>query len=73
MSLSNLYSTSAALQDVSKQADSEPVMFSGAAEDPSASAFEETKGDNSKCRLIQLLQGNWGILYTKEEARVTEY
>ena len=33
MSLFNLYSTSAALPAVSKQADSERVMFSGAAED----------------------------------------
>ena len=33
MSLFNLYSTSAALPAVSKQADSERVMFAGAAED----------------------------------------
>ena len=43
MSLSNLSSTSAALPAVSEQADSEPVMFAGAAEDPSASASKKRK------------------------------
>ena len=43
MSLSNLSSTSAALSAVSEQADSEPVIFAGAAEDPSASASKKQK------------------------------
>ena len=45
MSLSNISSTSAALLDVSEQADTEPetVMFAGAAEDPSASASKKRK------------------------------
>ena len=43
MSFFNLYSTSAALPDVSKQADSKPVMFAGAAKDPLASASKKRK------------------------------
>ena len=45
MSFSNLYSTSAALPTVYELADSEPepVMFSGAVEDPSASASKKQK------------------------------
>ena len=43
MSLSNLSSTSAALPAVSEQADSEPVMFAGAAKDPSDSASKKQK------------------------------
>ena len=45
MSLFNIYSTSAALPAVSEQADYEPkpVMFAGAAEDPSASASKKRK------------------------------
>ena len=43
MSLYNLSSASAVLPDVFKQADSKPVMFACAAEDPSASASKKRK------------------------------
>ena len=43
MWLSNIFSTSIALPDVSKKSDSKPVMFAGAAKDPSASAPKKRK------------------------------
>ena len=43
MSLYNFSSTSDALPTVSKKSDSKPVMFAGAAEDPSASASKKRK------------------------------